>query len=110
MAFGRAEVYTDLELTKEIPAISSSQERAMPRYFFHVTDGAYDADDHGEELENVTAAKCHAVKYAGELICEAHERFWDHGEWHMTVTNDTQLTLFTLTLVGFETSAISAPK
>ncbi len=80
----------------------------MPRYYFHVTDGEYAADDRGEDLSNVTAAKCHAVKYAGELICEAHERFWDRGDWNMTVTNDAQLTLFTLTLVGFEAPAIKA--
>lgn len=77
----------------------------MPRYFFHVAEDGV-LDELGEELDNLAAAKCHAVKYAGNLICDSAGEFWDRGDWKMTVTSESGLTLFELHFVGIEAAAI----
>lgn len=79
----------------------------MPLYFFHVADGRDLPDEVGEELSDLAAAKCHAVTYAGRLICDDAAQFWDRGEWLMTVADNAGLPLFTLTLTGYDTPAVS---
>jgi hypothetical protein len=39
----------------------------MPRYFFHLTNGDYVADEEGEEFDLVEAARGHAMAVAREL-------------------------------------------
>jgi hypothetical protein len=77
----------------------------MPRYFFHIDDGVSVHDDEGTELENVTVAKCEAVKLAGQMICDAAGTFWDKEEWKLTATDEGGLTLFCLHFVGVEAPA-----
>jgi len=76
----------------------------MPRYFFHI-DGEGSSDE-GHELANVAEAKCEAVKLAGQAICDHADKFWDTGDWKMTVTNQEGLTLFSLTFFGTEAASV----
>ena len=71
----------------------------MPLYLFRVQNDPNDTGD-ACELENVGAAKCHAVKMAGQMICDQAGTFWDTREFGMTVTDKTGLTLFTLNFLG----------
>jgi hypothetical protein len=41
--------------------------KAMPRYFFNLTNGESVADDVGEEFDGVEAARGHAMTVAKEL-------------------------------------------
>ena len=75
----------------------------MARYIFHVEGHP---DDQERDLPNIAAAKCLAVRYAGEIICEEAERFWDDAEFSMIVMNEAGLILFTLTLTGLEAPAL----
>lgn len=75
----------------------------MHRYFFHVEG---QPDDLGMELPSLAAAKCEAVRYAGKLICDEAERFWDAGEFTLTVADERDLVLFSLTLLGHEAPSI----
>ena len=75
----------------------------MQRYFFHVEGRP---DDLGMELPSLASAKCEAVRYAGNLICEEADRFWDAAEFNLTVADETGLILFTLTVTGHEAPAI----
>ena len=77
----------------------------MDRYFFHLEG---QPDDLGIELPSLAAAKCEAVRYAGNLICNEAERFWDTGEFSLTVTDCRNLTLFALTLIGTESPVTMA--
>jgi hypothetical protein len=77
----------------------------LPRYFFHLDAGSHDRDDEGIELDDLAAAKCHAGKYAGDLICDGKTDFWASIDWRMTVTDQTGLTLFDLHIVGTEAPA-----
>src|SRR5215831_15841701 len=43
---------------------------AMPRYFFHVTNGDSITDEEGEEFELFEAAREHAIAVARELVRE----------------------------------------
>ena len=80
----------------------------MPRYFFHTNNPRelVHQDDEGFEFANVHEAKAQAVAYAGRLLCDVRERFWDDGDFELLVTNDSGLILFSLRLVGIEAPAI----
>jgi hypothetical protein len=80
-----------------------SVTRHMSRFYFQV-EGA--PDDVGMELPNVGAAKCEAVRYAGRLICEQANSFWDKGDFTMTVRDERGLTLFLLVLSGVDAPVI----
>ena len=78
----------------------------MARYYFNINDGVSRHDELGMDLASLAAAKCEAVRHAGRLICDHASRFWEAGDWVMTVTDEIGLTLFTLQLVGTESPAI----
>ena len=78
----------------------------VPRFYFHV-DGP--PDELGVDLPDLATAKCEAVRYAGRLLCDQASEFWDSGDFHMTVTDDQSLTLFTLEFHAFEAPAIGTP-
>jgi hypothetical protein len=79
----------------------------VPRFFFHADDGGYlFKDDLGMELRGLAEAKCEAVRYAGKLICDAANQFWDAGDFSLTVTDEKGLVLFTLRLSATEAPAI----
>jgi hypothetical protein len=69
----------------------------MPRYFFHVRDGKTFTDETGTILSDVAEAKQHAVKFAGQLLSYEPQTFWEGTEWVLRVTDENDLTLFTLT-------------
>ena len=76
----------------------------MPRYYFHVEDGVSLPDREGIELPGLTEARRQAAILAGGVLSEGAGQFWDGQPWSIRVTDDTNLTLFTLDL-----SATSAP-
>ena len=78
----------------------------MPRFHFHLEDRP---DHEGVELASVAAAKCEAVKMAGKLICDRATEFWDTARLLMTVTDDRDLSLFTLDFVGMESPSLQTP-
>lgn len=77
----------------------------MPRYFFHVEDGASLRDEDGAELKDLATAKCEAVKLAGQMLCESASGFWENEEWKLTATDEAGLTLFCLHFVGIDAPA-----
>lgn len=68
----------------------------MPRYFFHVEDGACHADAEGLELSGLDAAREHAVSYFAELLRDAPRAFWNDEDWLMRITDEHGLVFFTL--------------
>ena len=77
----------------------------MPRYFFHVEDGAIHADEEGMELSGLDAARDHAVCYFAELLRDTPRTFWGRGEWMMRVTDAAGLVFFTLHFVAINAAA-----
>lgn len=80
----------------------------MPRFFFHTNNPVERnvQDDEGMEFASVHEAKCQAVTYAGRLLCDVAEHFWDEGDFELTVTDENGLILFTMRVVGTEAPAI----
>ena len=79
----------------------------MPVFRFRASGDTSTVIENSLRLQNLAAARCEAVKYAGRLICDVGTDFWRSKEWQMTVSDDAGLTLFVLTLIGTESPAIS---
>jgi hypothetical protein len=69
----------------------------MPRFFFHVRDGQTYVDLQGTVLADIDAAKREAVRFAGHLLSDQPDTFWEGTEWVLRVTDEKDLTLFSLT-------------
>lgn len=68
----------------------------MPRYFFHVMDGASMRDQEGTELPDVYTAQAEAIRLSGEVLRDMGARFWDGTEWRLEVADEAGQVLFTL--------------
>lgn len=82
----------------------------MPRYFFHTNNPSERAlqDTEGFEFATIHEAKCQAVSYAGRLLCDAAQHFWDRADFELTVTDEKGLILFTMRMFGTQAPAIRA--
>lgn len=80
----------------------------MPRFYFHTNHPSSPniQDNEGFDFPSVSVAKGEAVKYAGELLCDVAEQFWDKGDFELTVTDAKGLILFTMRMVGTEAPAV----
>jgi hypothetical protein len=79
----------------------------VPLYFFHTNNpGELDAQDEGMDFATIREAKCEAVAYAGRLLCDLAEDFWDYADFELSVTDDKGLIFFTMRVVGTEAPAI----
>ena len=84
----------------------------MPRFYFHTNHPAELTmqDDEGLDFASIHDAKCAAVKYAGQVLADAAEHFWDTADFDLTVTDESGLILFSMRVVGIEAPAIRASK
>lgn len=80
----------------------------MPRFYFHTNNPAERSvqDDVAMEFSSVHEAKCQAVIYAGQLLHDVAEKFWDDADFELTVTDQKGLILFTMRVVGTEAPAL----
>lgn len=58
------------------------------------------------DFPSVHEAKCEAVKYAGQLLADSAEHFWDRADFELSVTDEKGLILFSMRVVGIEAPAI----
>jgi hypothetical protein len=79
-------------------------ELRMPCFFFDITDANTPIACEGAELASVHAARCHALQYAGRILCDQDPSFWSDDDWVMTVSDENHLTLFTISV-----STVDAP-
>jgi hypothetical protein len=80
----------------------------MSRYFFQTNNPHVERDQDGVEFCNVAAAKSAAVRFAGQLLSDAADHFWDTAAFEMSVSDEKGLVQFTLRLLGNEAPAIRA--
>lgn len=76
----------------------------MPTFRFDVQGGS---DVLAVDLPSIAAAKCEAARYAGRLLCEAADSFWSAPVFTVTVSDESGLTLFVLTVSGVGAPAIA---
>lgn len=80
----------------------------MPRYYFHVQDGADFPDLQGTVLDNIEAAKLEAIRFSGDLLSNADD-FWKGAEWSMRVVDAQGTTVLTLSFSANAHSDGNAP-
>jgi len=68
----------------------------MPRYFFHVIDGAFLVDDTGTDCANMGEVRRQAIETAGQILGDMGENFAFGTEWQMHVTDHLKQTVFRL--------------
>lgn len=75
------------------------------RYFFNQLDGEFRPDDEGLEFASMTDARLEAVRYAGEVLRYHPTLVWKGEDFRIEVTDEKQLVLFTVIVVGVDTPA-----
>jgi len=73
------------------------------RFHFQI-EGELNAEE--ADLPSMSAAKCHALRYASMVVCDEPQKFWESGGFQMTVSDETGLTLFALVMSGIEAPSI----
>lgn len=68
----------------------------MPRFFFHVHDGASFPDEEGTELADWREAQFEAIRVSGAVIADNARTLKLGEDWMMEVTNEAGLVLFRL--------------
>lgn len=68
----------------------------MPRFFFHIHDGADCPDTEGAELSDWRDAQVEAVRRAGTIIANTARQVKLGEDWSMEVTTEAGLVLFRL--------------
>jgi hypothetical protein len=77
----------------------------VARYFFNVRDGFVRIDHDGTELAGLVEARHAAMQISSELLKRDEHTFWDDPNWHIEVTDDRGLILFTLHISATESPA-----
>jgi hypothetical protein len=80
----------------------------MPRYFFHLDDGAPASSDEGVELTDVPAVRAMALRFLGQSLADRPDEFWSRGEWRLTVTDADRTTLFSVQILATDASPVQA--
>jgi hypothetical protein len=75
------------------------------RFFFNLAGAVYDPDNEGLELASLSAARTMAVQAAAELIRDRPDIVWGGEEARVEVTDDNQLLLFTVIVLGVDSAA-----
>ena len=68
----------------------------MPIYHFDIADAHPQIPCKGVVLDSVRAARCHALQYAGQTLCDQSEAFWHEHDWTLTVSDEDHLSLFSI--------------
>jgi hypothetical protein len=72
----------------------------MPRFYFHVRNGADVRDEIGTELADIDAARNQAIASSSEMIGDLGRKFRLAEVWQMTVTDENGRELFELSFTA----------
>ena len=82
----------------------------MPQYFFHVRKDSHRPDEVGLDLADAEAARRQAALALAEEMKDHPDQIWNDEEWHVEVTDDRGLILFTLYSAAFQAAAVQKRK
>jgi hypothetical protein len=68
----------------------------VPRYFFHVRDGAVFIDVEGTVLAGPLEARAQAIRASGAMLADLGVAFWRGTEWRMIVMAESGATICSL--------------
>jgi hypothetical protein len=75
--------------------------------FFNLAGAVYDADQQGQEVATIDQARILAATYVAEVIRDRPEVVWAGEEVRLEVTDERQLVLFTISVVGIDAAAVA---
>ena len=78
----------------------------MPRYFFTFTGEGSPNDQDGVDLADAGAAQKEAVVALAEALRDAGERFWNHRECVMSVTDERGREVCRLSVQGWASGSV----
>jgi hypothetical protein len=77
----------------------------LPRFFYQLSGGRDDLGPSETVLPDVGAARRVAVRFLAQSLLDRAEGFWDQPDWEVIVSDEDQLTLFTLRVLGTDAPA-----
>jgi hypothetical protein len=78
--------------------------------FFNLAGAVYDPDVEGTEMASLGDARVEAARYIGEVIRDRPNIIWAGEEVRVEVTDERQLVLFTVIVLGVDAPAVSGSK
>lgn len=79
------------------------------RYFFNVAGAIYDPDVVGHEIATLGEARTTAVRFASEMLRDHPTVVWEGDDFRVEVTDDEQLLLFTVIVLGIDAPVLATP-
>ncbi len=73
--------------------------------FFNLVGTVYDPDVEGHEIATIGDARILAARNIAEVIHDRPEALWEGEEVRMEVTDEEQVVLFTIVIVGVDAPA-----
>jgi hypothetical protein len=80
----------------------------MARFHFHLQTPEPEPDDAGSEHAGLDAAKRHALTLLAQTLAGHPDQFWEAGVCRVTVTDETDVALFTLTVEAVLPTALTS--
>ena len=77
----------------------------MALFKFHLDDGST-AEAECVELADLAAARMVALQFVGQLLQDQAADFWKRGELRLMVSDEANLALFSIHVVGTEAPSI----
>ena len=78
------------------------------RCFFNLAGAVYDSDVEGYEVATLDEARVLAAKHVAEVIRDRPDVVWAGEEIRLEVTDERQLVLFTIIVVGVDAPAVDS--
>jgi hypothetical protein len=75
------------------------------RYFFNQVNGELKLDDEGIEFPTIHEARLEAVRYASEVMRDHPTLVWTGEDFRVEVTDENNLVMFTVIVVGVDSPA-----
>jgi hypothetical protein len=75
--------------------------------FFNLAGAVYDPDVIGYDVDTISQARLLAAKHVAEIIADRPEMVWAGEEVRLEVTDERQLVLFTIMVVGVDAAAVT---
>jgi hypothetical protein len=88
-----------------VSALSFTDDSVM-KYFIHSEGRTSYQDTDGVELHSVDAAREIATRTIGEMVRDGHPHLWGSQPWTLTVTDQSGLILFTISVHATDAPAL----
>ena len=72
----------------------------LPGFDFHLMHHVEVRDEAGVELDDLHAARRHAVKLIAEVLCNEPEQIWKSGVYRVTIANERDLLLLSVEMIA----------